>query len=96
MELTRRKILAIGSGTLAFAGLSGLPAFASLTDDAIAALTGGAELGEGGVEICDSFFFFFCLLHYSHTQRFGKTQERDKRRNGCQEDISLLNMIQKD
>ncbi|MGD9294207.1 MAG: thiosulfate oxidation carrier protein SoxY [Roseobacter sp.] len=51
MELTRRKILAIGSGTLAFAGLSGLPAFASLTDDAIAALTGGAELGEGAVSI---------------------------------------------
>ena len=48
MELTRRKILAIGSGTLAFAGLSGLPAFASLADDAIAALTNGAEIGELG------------------------------------------------
>jgi sulfur-oxidizing protein SoxY len=51
MELTRRNILAIGSGTLAFAGLSGLPAFASLADDAIAALTGGAEIGEGAITL---------------------------------------------
>ena len=51
MKLTRRNILAIGSGTLAFAGLAGLPAFASLTDDAVAALTGGAEMGEGGVTL---------------------------------------------
>lgn len=51
MELTRRKILAIGSSTFALATVSGLPAFASLTDDAIAALTGGAEMGEGGVTI---------------------------------------------
>lgn len=51
MELTRRKILAIGSGTLAVAGLTGLPAFASLTDDAIASLTGGAEIGEGSVTL---------------------------------------------
>ncbi|MBD3666155.1 thiosulfate oxidation carrier protein SoxY [Sulfitobacter aestuariivivens] len=51
MELTRRKILAIGSGTVAFATLSGLPAFASLTDDAIAAFTGGAETGEGAITL---------------------------------------------
>jgi len=51
MEFTRRKILALGSGTVALASLSGLPAFASLTDDAIAALTGGAELGEGAVSL---------------------------------------------
>ncbi|MGV6804456.1 MAG: thiosulfate oxidation carrier protein SoxY [Ruegeria sp.] len=51
MELTRRKILAIGSGTLALASLSGLPAFASLTDEAIATLTGGAEIGDGGVTL---------------------------------------------
>lgn len=51
MKLTRRKILAIGSGTLAYASLSSLPAFASLADDAIAALTGGAELGEGQITI---------------------------------------------
>ncbi|PTX54486.1 sulfur-oxidizing protein SoxY [Litoreibacter ponti] len=51
MELTRRKILALGSGTLAFASLTGLPAFASLTDEAIAALTGGAEIGEGAITL---------------------------------------------
>ena len=49
MELTRRKLIAIGSGSLALAGLSGLPAFANLTDDAVAALTGGADLVDGGI-----------------------------------------------
>ena len=51
MQLTRRKMLALGTSTLAFASIAGLPAFASLTDDAIAECTGGAELGEGGVTI---------------------------------------------
>ena len=51
MELTRRKMLAIGSGTFALASLTGLPALASLTDEAIAALTGGAELGEGAITL---------------------------------------------
>lgn len=51
MELTRRKILAIGSGTLALASLTGLPAFASLADEAIAAMTGGAEIGSGAVTL---------------------------------------------
>lgn len=51
MELTRRKILAIGSGTLALASLTSLPAFANLTEEAISALTGGADLGDGGVSI---------------------------------------------
>ncbi|MEO9827619.1 MAG: thiosulfate oxidation carrier protein SoxY [Paracoccaceae bacterium] len=51
MKLTRRKILAIGSGVLGFASLAGLPAFANLTDDAIAAFTGGAELGEGAITL---------------------------------------------
>jgi sulfur-oxidizing protein SoxY len=51
MELTRRKILAIGSGALVASSFSGLPAFASLTDDAIQKLTGGAELGEGAITI---------------------------------------------
>ena len=50
MELTRRKILAIGSGAFA-ASLTGLPAFASLTDDAIAAFTGGAEAGSGAISL---------------------------------------------
>jgi len=51
MKLTRRKILAIGSGSLAFASLASLPAFASLADDAITALTGGAEVGEGAITL---------------------------------------------
>lgn len=51
MELTRRKLLALGSGTFVVAGVVGMPAFASLTDDAIAELTGGADQGEGGVTI---------------------------------------------
>lgn len=51
MELTRRKILAIGSGAFAFATLTGLPAFANLTDEAIATLTGGADIGEGAITL---------------------------------------------
>lgn len=51
MELTRRKTLALGCGTLAFAGLAGLPAFAGLTEDAIAEFTGGADTGEGSVTL---------------------------------------------
>ena len=51
MELTRRKLLVLGSGAVALTGLTSLPAFASLTDDAIAELTGGADLGEGAITI---------------------------------------------
>ncbi|QFT31143.1 thiosulfate oxidation carrier protein SoxY [Roseibium porphyridii] len=51
MELTRRKILALGSSTFALASLTSLPVFASTTDDEIAALTGGAELGEGAITL---------------------------------------------
>lgn len=51
MELTRRKLIALSAGTIAFTGLVGAPAFASLTDDAIAELTRGSELGEGGVTL---------------------------------------------
>lgn len=51
MELTRRKILAIGTSSAALVALSSLPAFASLTDDAIAELTGGAEVGEGAITL---------------------------------------------
>ena len=51
MELTRRQTLTIGSGTFAFAALAGLPAFASLTDDAVAAMTSGTKLIEGGIDI---------------------------------------------
>lgn len=51
MELTRRNFIALGSGTFALASMAALPAFANLTDDAIAALTGGAEIGEGAVTL---------------------------------------------
>lgn len=51
MELTRRNFIALGSGTFALASMAALPAFASLTDDAIAELTGGADIGEGGVTL---------------------------------------------
>lgn len=50
MELTRRHVLATGSGAM-LVGLTGLPAFASLTDDAIAAFTGGADAAEGDLAI---------------------------------------------
>lgn len=51
MELTRRNMLVLGSGAVAFTALSGLPALASLTDDAINELTGGAEIGEGAITL---------------------------------------------
>lgn len=51
MELTRRNFIALGSGTFALASMAALPAFASLTDDAVAELTGGAEIGEGSVSL---------------------------------------------
>ncbi len=51
MDYTRRKLLALCSGTIAFASLASLPAFANLTDDAITALTGGAGLGEGAISL---------------------------------------------
>ena len=51
MELTRRKMLAWGSSTFALATLSAIPAFAGLTEDAIAELTSGAELGEGAITL---------------------------------------------
>ena len=49
MNLTRRNLLALSSATLA--SLAALPAFASLTDDAIADLTGGVDLGEGAITL---------------------------------------------
>ena len=51
MEFTRRKILALGSGAFAAASFAGMPAFASKTDDAIAAFTDGAGVAEGGIEL---------------------------------------------
>jgi sulfur-oxidizing protein SoxY len=50
MELTRRNVVVLGASA-ALASAVGVPAFASLTDDAIAALTGGAELGSGAITL---------------------------------------------
>ena len=51
MEFTRRNILALGSGAFAAASFAGMPAFASKTDDALAAFTDGAGVAEGGIEL---------------------------------------------
>lgn len=51
MELTRRNLLVIGSGAIAFGSLPAMPALASTTDEAIAKLTGGVDIGEGGLNI---------------------------------------------
>ena len=49
MKLTRRDLMIFGT---AFAGCGiAMPAFASLADDKIAELTGGAELGSGSVTL---------------------------------------------
>jgi len=50
-EVSRRTVLSLGSATLAITALAGVPAFASLTDDSIAAFTGGADVVDGGVEL---------------------------------------------
>ena len=51
MTFTRRNILALGAGTVATASFGALPAMASLTEDQIAAFTGGADVIEGGIEL---------------------------------------------
>jgi len=51
MELTRRKVLTVGVSAAAFATLAALPAFASLTKEAITAMTGGADVAEGGIDL---------------------------------------------
>ncbi|MDD9921336.1 MAG: thiosulfate oxidation carrier protein SoxY [Boseongicola sp.] len=50
MKLTRREILAVGTGA-GVASLFGMPALASATDDLIAAFTGGAEVGSGALAL---------------------------------------------
>jgi len=50
MTLTRRNAMVLGASALAVAGLP-LAARAAAGDEEIAAFTGGAELGEGGVTL---------------------------------------------
>ena len=49
MKFTRREILVVGAGGLA--AVAALPALASAADEAIAAFTGGATPGEGGITL---------------------------------------------
>lgn len=49
MEFTRRNALAVGAGALVLAGLP-IRGFAK-GEEEIAAFTGGADLGEGGIEL---------------------------------------------
>ncbi|WP_295312123.1 thiosulfate oxidation carrier protein SoxY [Roseobacter sp.] len=51
MKLTRRNLLITSSAGMAALAMGSLPAFASLTDDEIAKITGGAELGEGAITL---------------------------------------------
>ena len=51
MNFTRRNVMVMGAGTLVATSFVGLPAFASLTDDAITAFTGGAAVSEGGIDL---------------------------------------------
>ena len=48
---SRRDILAIGAGGVAFATLGASPLSASAADDLIAELTGGADLGDGVIDL---------------------------------------------
>ncbi len=50
MDFTRRDALIIGAGAAAAAMLP-VQAFASATDDAIAAFTGGADMGDTGITL---------------------------------------------
>ena len=51
MQLTRRTMLTLSTAGIAATAMGALPAFASPTDDEIAKLTGGAELGEGVITL---------------------------------------------
>lgn len=51
MQLTRRTMLTLSTAGIAATAMGALPAFASPTDDEIAKLTGGAELGEGAITL---------------------------------------------
>lgn len=51
MALSRRSLILTSSVSVAALAYGSFPAFASLADDAIAELTGGADLGEGTISI---------------------------------------------
>jgi len=51
MSFNRREVLVLGAGSALLPFVAAAPAYASLTDDAIAALTGGAELGSGAITL---------------------------------------------
>lgn len=51
MDLTRRQWMIIGAGAVAAAGLASLPAGAAPISEAIDALTGGAPVTDGGVDL---------------------------------------------
>ena len=51
MRLTRRNLLISSSAGFAAVAMGSLPAFASLTDDAIKEFTGGADVGEGSITL---------------------------------------------
>ena len=50
-QFNRRSIISLGGCALAMTSVVGTPALAGLTEDAIAALTGGAGAVEGGMSI---------------------------------------------
>ena len=51
MQLTRRNMLMLSTAGVAVTAMGAVPAFASLADEEIAKLTGGADLGEGTIEL---------------------------------------------
>ena len=51
MKLSRRYVLMLSSASVAATAMGAIPAFASLTEDEIAKLTGGADMAEGGVTL---------------------------------------------
>ena len=51
MKLSRRELLAVGAGTFVYSNFAALPAFSLVAEDVISALTAGAELGEGLIDL---------------------------------------------
>lgn len=51
MSFSRRDILVMGTSAIALSAVTGMPVFASLTDEGIAAFTGGADVAEGGITL---------------------------------------------